>query len=186
MLERAGFDIAHQFDASIIGERGVGILIGNTRALWPIFVKERRDEPDPLERYVERVIGALYDRVFYAHQKYDGAFLPFQKIAIAAGFGALAPSRLVVHPIYGPWFALRAIAIVDGVPPSRLPIAQPCHCEETCAAALDHAFANPFEWRAWLAVRDACALRAWRYSDEQIEYHYTHAFPGKHPPKAGS
>ena len=212
-LAAAGFDLAHEFDTRALTERapfehgaskaepripdlppGRGILIGNTRALWPAFEAARRDEPDPLERYVERTIDAAFAgaHIFYAHRKYprDGepaAFIPFQRIAVATGLGALAPSRLVVHPVYGPWFALRAIVVVDGTGPARSPIAQPCTCDARCTAALDAALADPFEWRAWLAVRDACAIRAHRYSDEQIVYHYTQAFPGKreHVPHVG-
>lgn len=182
----AGFDLAHDFDTRAIPElpAGRGILIGNTRALWPCFEAARRDEPDPLERYTERTIDAAFPdrRVFYAHRKYENAFIPFQRIAVATGFGALAPSRLVVHPVYGPWFALRAIVIVDGAGPSRAAIAQPCTCAASCTGVLDAALTNPFEWRAWLAVRDACAIRAHRYSDAQIAYHYTNAFPGKREP----
>lgn len=195
----AGFDLAHDFDTRALRAlpelravelpAGRGILIGNTRALWPIFEVARRGEPDPLEHYVERVIEAAFAgaKIFYAHRKYTGTFIPFQRIAVATGFGALAPSRLVVHPIYGPWFALRAIVIVDGAGPTRIPIAQPCTCEAGCTRALDAALADPFEWRAWLAVRDACAIRAHRYSEAQIEYHYTQAFPGKreHLPHVG-
>lgn len=185
-LAAAGFDLAHDFDTRAIPElpEGRGILIGNTRALWPRFEAARRDEPDPLERYTERTIDAAFAgaRVFYAHRKYEGAFISFQRIAVATGFGALAPSRLVVHPVYGPWFALRAIVVIDGVGPTRAPIAQPCTCAATCTRVLDRALANPFEWRAWLAVRDACTLGAHRYSDAQIEYHYTNAFPGKREP----
>lgn len=186
----AGFDLAHDFDTRGMRElpAGHGVLIGNSRALWPHFEAARRDEPDPLERYTERTIDAAFAgaRIFYAHRKYDGAFIPFQRIAVATGFGALAPSRLVVHPRFGPWFALRAIVVVDGAGPARTPIAhQPCTCEATCAAALDAALANPFDWRAWLAVRDACSLRAERYDDAQIRYHYTHALPGPAVPDDG-
>jgi Methylmalonic aciduria and homocystinuria type C family len=188
----AGFDLAHDFDTRETAEiralpEGRGILIGNSRALWPHFEAARRDEADPLERYVERTIDAAFAdaHVFYAHRKYvgepaarAGAFIPFQRFAVATGLGALAPSRLVVHPTFGPWFALRAIVVVAGVRgPSRAPIAQPCRCDEGCAQALDAALADPFEWQGWLAVRDACAIRAQRYSDEQIRFHYTHAFP---------
>jgi Methylmalonic aciduria and homocystinuria type C family len=194
----AGFDLAHAFDTRETREiralpEGRGILIGNSRVLWPLFEAARRDEEDPLEHYVERTIDAAFPdaQVVYAHRKYaseptgervfagrDGSFVPFQRFAVATGLGALAPSRLVVHPTLGPWFALRAIVIVAGARgPSRAPIAQPCRCDEPCARALDAALADPFEWRAWLAVRDACAIREHRYSDEQIQFHYTHAFP---------
>jgi len=183
-IAAAGFDLAHDFDTRATQDlralpAGRGVLIGNSRALWPLFEAARRDEADPLEHYTERTIDAAFPHAhrFYAHRTYDGAFIPFQHFAVATGFGALAPSRLVVHPMFGPWFALRAIVIVDGVGPSRAPIAQPCTCAASCATALDAALADPFEWRAWLAVRDACTIRAHRYSDDQIRFHYTHAFP---------
>jgi methylmalonic aciduria homocystinuria type C protein len=180
-----GFDIAHEFDTRPFAmlPPGRGILIGNTRALWPHFTAALPELPrdNPLEAFTERAIGAAHPRarIFYAHRKYNGSFIPFQRIAVATGLGALAPCHLVIHPEYGPWFALRAIVVVDGEGPVRAPIAQPCRCEASCTTSLDAAFAKPGEWRAWLAVRDACSLRAHRYSDDQILYHYTHAFPGK-------
>ena len=126
-LAAAGFDIAHTFDAVAVarelglaplGAARLGILIGNTRALWPPFTAALRDpalaaERDPLDRYTERAIDAAFApaRIYYGHRRYDGAFLPLQHIAIATGLGAMAPSRLVIHPIYGPWFALRAVVV---------------------------------------------------------------------------
>jgi hypothetical protein len=181
----AGFDLAHAFDTRATAEiralpEGRGILIGNSRALWPHFEAARRAEEDPLEHYLERTLDAAFADVpvIYAHRKYEGSYVPFQRFAVATGLGALAPSRLVVHPTFGPWFALRAIVILVGEHgPARAPIAQPCRCDERCPQALDAALAEPFEWQGWLAVRDACAIRAQRYSDEQIRFHYTHAFP---------
>jgi methylmalonic aciduria homocystinuria type C protein len=188
-LADAGFDLAHEFDAHAAarepglerlgdGER-LGILVGNTRALWPRFVAAMRDPalaalPDPLEHYTERVIDAAVPeaRVYYGHRRYDGAFLPLQRLAAATGLGALAASHLVIHPIYGPWFALRAVIVVAGTPVARAPIALPCRCDQGCTRTLQLALAGD-DWRAWLAVRDACTLRAWRYPDDQIRYHYT-------------
>lgn len=176
------FDIVHAFDPRACGvpaivdpARPVGLLIGNTRALWPHFLAGRRDVPHPLDDYTERMIVA--DRVFYAHRQYDGAFLPFQRIAVASGFGALSSSQLVIHPEYGPWFGLRAVILVEGVPPARTPVALPCACGSTCRAAFDRAMAmprGPARQAAWLAVRDACSVgRAYRYSEEQISHHYS-------------
>lgn len=204
MIERlagAGFDLARHFDAAaaahepglaaLAGPARLGILIGNTRALWPRFVAALADpalasDPHPLQRYTETTIdaavGAAFPtaRIFYGHRRYDGAFLPFQRLAVATGLGALAPSHLVVHPVFGPWFALRAVIVADGEPPARtLPIAQPCRCDAACAAALAAALAGlgPDPARAWLAVRDACHLRDHRYTDEQIRYHYGRTWP---------
>lgn len=195
-LATHGLDVAHAFDAHAIAVAGwerlaggprYGLLVGNTRALWPLFVAQRRDEPHPLDRYVERSIEHVARRVvddggaevLYAHRTYDGAFLPFQHLAVATGLGALTDGRLVVHPIYGPWFALRAVILLAAPdPPARAPIAKPCACAAACPAALAAAIARPDSGQAWLAVRDACSLRAWRYTDEQIQFHYASAWPG--------
>ena len=204
-LADAGFDLAHPFDAGTAarepglerlagpnmeaggftptaGVEQLGILIGNTRALWPAFVAAMREpelaaDPQPLERYTEQTIERVFAgaRVYYGHRRYDGEFLPLQRLAVVTGLGAMAPSRLVVHPIYGPWFALRAVIVIAGAPVTCAPIVQPCRCEAPCTDALEAALEarGPESWRAWLAVRDACTLRAWRYSDDQIRYHYT-------------
>jgi len=190
-LSAAGFDLVHAFDAHAIAkaESGwaqladgprLGLLIGNTRALWPAFMAARASlagEPHPLQAYTERTLARVFPaaRIAYSHARYDGAFLPFQRLAIATGLGALAPSHLVIHPIYGPWFALRAAVAIEGDPPARTPIAVPCACEAGCRTALERAQADG-TWQAWAGVREACSLRSHRYSDEQIAYHYTHAW----------
>jgi hypothetical protein len=192
-LAAAGFDIAHTFDAAgvaralglavLAGPERLGILIGNTRALWPRFTEALRDpalaaERDPLDCYTERSIGAAFPgaRIYYGHRRYDGAFLPLQHIAVATGLGAMAPSHLVIHPIYGPWFALRAVVAIDGEPPHRAAIGQPCHCDALCRAVLERAQPST-DWRDWLAVRDSCSLNGWRYSDDQARFHYVTAWP---------
>jgi hypothetical protein len=60
---------------------------------------------------------------------------------------------------------------MDGEPPERAPIAQPCQCSATCRDRFTQAQASG-DARDWLAVRDACSLQRWRYSDDQIRYHY--------------
>lgn len=198
MLAEAGYDIAQVFDAHAAGAPGwerlaggprTGILVGNTRTLWPPFTAAVREDaalaadPNKLERYTERTLADAFPgaHIYYSHRRYDGAFLPFQKLAIAVGLGAIAPIGLVIHPAYGPWFALRAVVLVDGEPPATCgPIALPCRCEAACGEALDRA-QREMTWQAWLGVRDACSLRAWRYSDDQVRYHYTHAWPSVDP-----
>jgi methylmalonic aciduria homocystinuria type C protein len=183
-LAARGFDIVHAFDpracdvpAIVDPARPVGLLVGNTRTLWPHFVAAREPVPHPLDHYTEKMIGPIADSVFYAHRQYDGAFLPFQRIAVAAGFGALSPSNLVIHPEYGPWFGLRAVILVEGEPPARKPITLPCACGSVCLTLFDRAMITkgPTRPRAWVAVRDACPVgRAYRYSEEQIFHHYSY------------
>jgi hypothetical protein len=187
-LAAAGFDIAHAFDAAeatrepglemLAGDARLGLLIGNTRALWPRFREAMRDPElaaarDPLERYTERAIDGAFAgaRIFYGHRTYGGGFLPLQRLAVVTGLGALAPIQLVIHPTYGPWFALRAVVVVEGEPPARAPIDPPCRCDASCREALERA-KHSTDWRDWLAVRERCSLQTWRYGDEQIRFHY--------------
>jgi epoxyqueuosine reductase QueG len=97
--------------------------------------------------------------------------VPLQHLAVATGLGALAPSHLVIHPVYGPWFALRAAVVIDGEPPRCAAIAQPCRCDAACSDALKRA-QRSIDWRDWLALRDCCTLRDWRYRDDQVRFHY--------------
>ena len=175
-LAEAGFDIVAPFDGGRIDStRRAGLLIGNTRALWPKFVAGKTPGSDPLDRYVEAAIDPLVPegaRVLYAHRQYDGAFVAFQPLAVAAGLGSLSETNLVIHPVFGPWFALRAAILVDGDPPAVAPCPPVCRCGTRCREALARARGTT-EWRPWLAVRDACPVgREHRYTEEQLAYHY--------------
>lgn len=186
-LARAGLDLATRFDARAIARElalpvldgDLGVVIGSTRAIWPTFLAARRDEPDPLDRYVERTVSAAFAgiasaRWYFAHARYDKTYLPMQRIAAAAGLGALSETHLVVHPTYGPWIGLRAVVIVDGIaPPARGASIVVCACASPCNEAMTRAIETG-DWRDWLAVRDACPVgREHRYGDTQLSYHYT-------------
>lgn len=183
MLRDAGFDLVHELDlacAPVTTSLRRGLLIANTRALWPRFLAAWRVDPmlraspDPLDLYTEQTIAQAFPGApaWFAHRAYDGAFLPFQRIAVAAGLGALAPTQLVIHPIYGPWFGLRALVALPGEPVVTPPLPT-YRCTGACEALLTEAMRGG-DWRAWLAVRDACTVgRAHRYDEDQLAYHYT-------------
>src|SRR3569833_4080905 len=125
VLADAGFDVTQQLDlgtTAIAGLTGRGLLVGNTRALWPIFIAARKADaellasPDPLDLYTERTIARAFPaaRAWFAHRRYDGAYLPFPRIAVTAGLGALAPPQLVIHPTNGPWFVLCVFVVFVG------------------------------------------------------------------------
>ncbi len=201
-LSPAGLDLIHPFDADrfeaarrlIAPERpgALALLVGNTRRLWAPFSQAPRDDPHPLDRYVERAVrdaAAALDTpalIRFAHRT-DPAF-PFQRLADAAGFAALSPCHLNIHPQHGPWIALRALLILpdlDAPPPPTAPAPSPCAaCHAPCLEPFDRALRAadtpdvPAHWPLWLAVRDACPVgRDSRYTDAQITYHYTHALP---------
>jgi cyanocobalamin reductase (cyanide-eliminating) / alkylcobalamin dealkylase len=208
---RAGFDLVHAFavaayNAAVPEEwrlaaferpAPLGVLIGNTRALWAAFLETLAAEPElaasehPLDDYLQaRVVpllesaGAPY-RLYWAHEVTPRA-LPIQRLAEISGLASLAPSHLSIHPLYGPWFALRAVAVfdVDG-PEAPARLESPCpSCEQPCVPALERALeltgaelgraGVAKHAAAWIAVRDACPVgREARYSSDQIGYHYT-------------
>lgn len=192
LLGEAGFDLVHPFDAHACArelglpmladpERPCGWLVGNTRTLWSRFLAARRADGDlaksrdPIERYTEATCAKIEDaRCFFAHCKYGETWLPFQRLAAVAGFGTLSASNLVIHPEYGPWFALRAVVLTRGAPTTQALPAAPCDCAERCRGAFERALQVHSSWREWLSVRDACSVgREHRYSEDQIAYHYT-------------
>ena len=177
-----------------LGRRdALGILLGNTRALWAPFLDACRSDValrtdgDPIERYVERCITPIVARlgmrhvVRWAHD--PPPRLPIQRLAALSGYAPLSPVGLNVHATYGPWFALRAAVVLDVAGPTGDPPAPPLPCPDcvrTCVPLFDRASAAQVgqpdistTWPLWLAVRDACPIgRAHRYSENQIRYHY--------------
>jgi len=210
MLRRRGFGFVHAFGAGSIREslqpfglashheNPAGLIVGNGRELWPQFTAaleahpENRHLPHPLDHWVEGVLAeslaecALAGKVLFAHRAYEGAFIPLQRWAEAAGALALSPCHLSVHPEYGPWVSLRAFILLDQnydgevLAQAKAPCdtcAAPCVAPfELAASRSDSAAAGKrvtAHWQDWLAVRDACPIgRPHRYSEEQIAYHY--------------
>ena len=178
--------------------RNLALVVANTKTLWPVFVQwlqqnpEFVQHPDPLDRYVEAKLSGLFAalpvraELRWAH-KPEPAHVSMQTLAQLAGIGYKTDSHLVVHPVYGPWVGLRAVAVLPVVGPAEVFqwTNPPCAaCSTGCRPALAAAIAGHEDssrsasvsdkWASWLAVRDACPLgKAHRYSEDQIRYHYT-------------
>ncbi|CAN5914425.1 hypothetical protein BH11MYX2_BH11MYX2_08900 [soil metagenome] len=160
------------------------LVVGNSVELWSLFVADYKRSAalqaasDPLDAWVEDRLGSIVAKrpTFYAHVRYDGAFLPIQRIAVAAGLGVFSNSQLVLHPTVGPWLSLRALVATDDVSePPPIPPGFGCN-GDGCAAGLQAVLARPdATWRDWYELRASCrtADDKWRFSDEQIIYHYT-------------
>lgn len=177
----------------------LAVVIGNTAALWPALGRiwenpEYRD--DPVDRYTTTTISAvlneidLTSEVFYAFEP-PPRRIAIQQLAHVAGLAWLSPSHLCVHPVFGPWIALRAAVVFDCAGPETSPINPPCDCLVGCLPAFEQALAagEPASkvdladrWEDWVAFRAACPVGIrHRYSDEQIRYHYTED-PSARPP----
>jgi cyanocobalamin reductase (cyanide-eliminating) / alkylcobalamin dealkylase len=210
--DAAGLDIVHPFCIDWFndgvepalrlpdgGRRGaLGFVIGNTRRLWSVFASAVRADPalleteHPLDAFVERVLTdaaakSIVDRhvVLFAHRM-TPAPIAIQRVAHASGLAHLSPSRLSIHPVHGPWWALRAVVAVEADGPSgaRPRAPDPCTpCSKPCLAALERAIALTdvsvpgeveSQWKAWAEVREVCPEgKPSHYGDDQLHYHYT-------------
>ncbi len=168
----------------------LALVVGNTRVLWPLFLKtlhrqlDLQRASDPLDRYVEQGLARALEGlpvldVRFAHEP-PPRRVAIQRAADQAGMASLSPAHLSVHPIYGPWIALRALVILDLPAPtgSAWPAA-PCWegCRRPCLEALQEALEVGWDptktWPAWVAIRDACPRgHRYRYSEEALRYHY--------------
>ena len=121
-LALAGLDVVHPLAVGWVEDlvavdrpaAGLGLLIGNSKALWSRLAPHP-DDPHPVNSQVERAVTeatALLDPVIrFAHRRYAGAFVPMQRVAERVGLAQLSPSMLCVYPEFGTWFSLRALAL---------------------------------------------------------------------------
>ncbi len=128
---------------------------------------------DPLDTFTvrnARRLAGLLDGGFRA-VRFPFDEQPLDFVGIAKRLGGGAPSRLtiLIHPEYGPWFAFRALFLVDdpqGVTGASPRVADsPC---ETCAAP----------------CRAACpagAIRADAAGVERLDYPHSFRFRVEHP-----
>ncbi|KAG0066877.1 hypothetical protein BGZ89_006798 [Linnemannia elongata] len=120
----------------------LSIIVGSHKTFWKTFLAQHypskftseAEAKDPMDHYCERLIPrvtlqALQDAQLYSDkegQEFTTPFsptgfvappttiLPIQHVAQAAGFAYFNPiAFLNVHPVYGPWFGMRAIVMVD-------------------------------------------------------------------------
>jgi hypothetical protein len=92
---------------------------------------------DPVDSYVELSVNKALEEanltvtaVHWPNEMRPGRIVAFQRLAAAIGLAYLDPeSQLCVHPSLGPWFALRAMIVLD-LPPSAAP-------RPLCASPLD-------------------------------------------------
>ncbi|KAI8621211.1 hypothetical protein BC830DRAFT_1095216 [Chytriomyces sp. MP71] len=191
------------------------LLIGNTKSLWPHFVAhcKRNAETvsvaqDPLDDFVSGEIEAaitaeapsVVSETRFTHSKED-KFVHFQRLAHEVGAAFFNKSVfLCVHPVYGPWFAFRAVIAFDldfdsfisrsiANTPVNLnlptPIADPFpECQfnvQECmnqfyAAAKDYNNRADENHKYLIAARDAAttmSAQEYRYEADQLRYHYT-------------
>ncbi|MEP3277892.1 MAG: hypothetical protein ABJN26_17700 [Stappiaceae bacterium] len=87
-------------------------LVGNAGSvMWPVFCKEWQafESSDPLDHWTEQVMGEIATgfRMGVVYPFKGPPYYPFQNWALRAGGVSKSPLGVLVHPLYGPWFAYR-------------------------------------------------------------------------------
>ena len=119
----------------------LALLIGNSRALWPAFLRWlwRQPEPrpaNPLDTYTEAYVGAAVRKflsvagapdqeTFWAADLTPARLVDMNRAARACGLTYFADEIfLSIHPTYGAWVAFRAVLVFD-LPAAHLPARPP-------------------------------------------------------------
>lgn len=166
-LSDSGIDIVQPFDArwydALIEQEGLtkqlkplpkmgsrdgalGFLLGNSRALWPAFLKWLSDQPDaeaiadPLDKYIASVIQPAVRLLTGKEMRHEliwpwesgDRLVSMQRVAVCSGLCYHdGETQLAIHPKFGAWIAFRAVLILDAAPsvcglPSKAPEPVPC------------------------------------------------------------
>jgi hypothetical protein len=140
--------------------RGV-IVVGNGGgAFWSAYRAFCRDVPahetmpDPLDRYTRDTVTRATADLAGARCVFPFDFpaipVSFQALAEAAGLGRPSLVGVLVHPVYGPWIALRAAVLVPVDVTALRPADDfdPCPTciERSCIAACPVGAVTPAGW----------------------------------------
>lgn len=193
----------------IAPEARTAVVIGNGGdAFWQAFRRHCGTHPghaalaDPLDAFtriaIEQAIPAgARGRVLYPFRFPDDP-VSFMQLAECAGLGRRSLTGVLVHPIYGPWIALRAALLVSDVLTAPRPADgfDPCPscvdraCIPACpvGAVTEHGWDIPRCARHRTAPADDCAARCHarfdcvlgrphRYPADALAYHQMRARP---------
>ena len=207
-LQHIGFDVVHPFPLEVLNETclqdlhrilgrelpACGVLIGNTSSVWKHFIGWLEKQPNwhelkhPLDVFTEQRIQKCCKltcpsaSILWTHET-QSYVIPIQRIAHESGCAFLSKGQLNIHPQYGPWFALRALLLLDATPPAKIEPHNPStDTIELKASQMflrlckqDKVFDIQSQWREWLKLRDLYEVgKSYRYTEAQIRYHYTH------------
>lgn len=191
LLAPHGLTIVHPFPVQLFNSQGcppehqlpsfdrsstLGIVIGNTNALWSRFIQHLASQPEsvlsqgnPLDHYVEAAVtqaihqcsclagaeddalgtsqpvpasssrSSLQHIVRFSHHTEPGKFVNMLRAAQLSGLAYYSSTtHLCMHPEYGPWFALRAVAVFDTNGPDPSNVSElPCPYPDLEAAAAE-------------------------------------------------
>lgn len=176
------------------------MLIGNGFELYDAVRRAAREDcalresANPIDEYakaqIEAAIADLGERceIRFTFDPPPRTFAAV-RLARSLGLAEMGPTMLAIHPVRGPYMALRAAVVFDQAGTPAEPLESPCKrcaerpCVPAMKAALDAvggaekldraAILNEVE--AMINARTACPIgRDYRYSEALLRYHYLH------------
>jgi epoxyqueuosine reductase QueG len=195
--------------ATLLPGARAALVVGSAgRAFFAAFEAARADDgaPNPLDRWTRAVVTeaarAALEPLGVAHAEHfpflgaqaGGAVIPFQRLGRAAGLAPASPLGLQIHPVYGAWWAYRALIVADAELPPAEPLSDGCAgCPAPCVAACPGGavaragFDIPACHAHRLAAEEchvSCAARLacirgpeHRYSEAQLAFHMRASMP---------
>jgi hypothetical protein len=177
---------AFQSSRFLGGARGLVVAASAGPRLWRALLEQIRsgraswDDPHPYDALVTELLdradaalaarGVRYCR--FEARLHAPLRVNFVALGELVGLGTPGPFGLLIHPEFGPWWALRGAWLVDAEVEPRVERQRACEgCAAPCVGGWENAGADIV--RASAEARRRCVLgHAWRYDDEQIAYHY--------------
>jgi hypothetical protein len=170
------------------GARGVVVAASAGPALWQAFRAHTLgnpaawDDANPYDAFVASLLARADQalaRAGVGFRRFEAAFhapvrVDFVALAEIVGLGSASPFRLLIHPVHGPWWALRGAWLVAADVDPPLAHVPPCAgCSAPCIGGRANAGNPP---SATPEVRARCVVgQSSRYDDDQIAYHYDRA-----------
>jgi hypothetical protein len=193
------------------GARGALVVGSGGPLFFERFAREAPERgdgaPNALDRYTRRIATEVARGVLGGHDLGHALYfpfmgstpaLPFQRLGRAAGIGPSSPLGVQVHPVYGPWWAYRALIVVDVALSAAVPLGDACAgcpapCVDACpgravrttgfvipACHAHRLIAPPCQLSC--AARIACVRGPeHRYSDAQLAFHMRASMPRRAP-----
>jgi hypothetical protein len=171
------------------------LCVGNSKKLWKT-AKDFLDRgiPDPFDHIISPKAVQYCHQICHSHgisctpfytSSSEPFLVSFQDLAVATGIGVYSDEiKLVIHPKFGPWFALRFALIIDSdwnshsLSISRLPVASSFSLDNidfniAKSLLVDGLMGDRYDPYRHIAARRSVPIGlAEVYSDEQIAYHY--------------
>ena len=183
-------------------ESGSLLLLGNGgKAFWQALTPAVWDNQNALDLHSVNIAKAYLQQVFPERQYRvlypSTAPVGLQQLGKLAGWHGDSPLKLGINPVFGLWYAYRALLWVEGeLPVTNVPSFQsPClQCEDkpcirSCPAdalseapkhlqaCIDFRLGTDSPCQFSCLARLQCPIASQhRYSSEQLQYHYTKSY----------